>query len=74
MRVGQIACAEGAELAIAEGKKLLATRGLGERRKLLQRGLGRSLRNRSDIEHFRPKLGTFWEFVNLRFLTIKSKK
>src|SRR6218665_1418977 len=43
-----------------------------------QRGLpsgvwGRSPRNRSDFEHFMPKLGTFWDLVNLRFLTIKSK-
>src|SRR6218665_3186234 len=41
--------------------------GLGERRKLPQRGLGRRPRNRRDFEHFKPKWSTFWDPVNLTF-------
>jgi len=44
------------------------------RRSSRLRGLGRSPRNRSDLEHFVAKLGrpTFGDLANLRFLTIKS--
>ena|SRR6218665_3968262 len=70
-KMGESACKRRRrEAAIAEGKKPLTTiGGLRERRKLPQRGL----ENRSDFGHFMPKLGTFWDLVNLRFLTIKSK-
>jgi len=56
------------ETTIAEGKKPLTTRGMGERRKLPQRGLGRSPRNRDDFEHFKPKYSTFLDPGNLTFL------
>ena len=57
------------ETAIAEGKKSLTTiGGLGERRKLRQRGLGRSPRNRRNFEHFKQKWSTFLDPVNLTFL------
>ena len=46
------------ETAIAEGKKPLTTRGLGERRKLPQRGLRRNPRNRRDFERFRDNSST----------------
>jgi len=62
-----------AEDAIAEGMKPLTIRGYGERRKLTQRGLGRIPRNRRDFEHLMPKWSTFWDVVNLIFLTIKLK-
>ena len=62
------------EAAFAESKKPFATRGLGERRKLPQRGLGRSPRNRTDFEHFMPKLGPFWDLVNLRFFSNQMEK
>ena len=56
------------ETAIAEGKKPLTTRGPGERRKLPQRGLGRSPRNRPDFDYFKPKWSTFWDPGNLKVL------
>ena len=62
------------EAAIAEGKKLLTTRGLGERRKLPQRGLGRSPRNRRNFEHFMPKWCAFWDVVNLIFFNNQIEK
>ena len=56
------------ETAIAEGKKPLTTiGGQEERRKLPQRGLGRSPRNRRDFEHCKPKWSKFWDPVNLTF-------
>src|SRR6218665_940731 len=73
VRVGQIASAEGAKLPLLKAKNTSRLGGLGERRKLPQWGMGRSPRNRSNFEHFMPKLGTIWDLVNLRFLTIKSK-
>ena len=59
--------AEGAKL-IAKGKKPFTTRGLEERRKLPQRGLGQSPRNRCDFEHVKPKWINLWDPVNLAFL------
>ena len=56
------------ETAIAEGKKPLTTRGVDERCKLPQRGLGRSPRNRRNFEHFKRKWSTFLDPVNLTFL------
>jgi|SRR6218665_2067519 len=50
------------EAAIAEGKKLLATRGSRERRKLPRGVWGRSPRNRKDFEQFMPKIVHFWIF------------
>ena len=47
---------------------------LGERRKLPQWGLGQIPRNKSDFEHFMPKLGTFGDLVNLRFLNNQIEK
>src|SRR6218665_985382 len=49
-------------------QKAPTTRGSGERRKLPQRGLGQSPRNRRNFEHFKPKWSTFWNTVNLRHL------
>src|SRR6218665_242060 len=53
--------------------------GLGECCKLLQRVLGRRPRNRSeanrsDFEHFLPKLSPFWDFVNLRYFGNQIEK
>ena len=62
------------EAAIAEGKKPFTTRGSGEHRKLPQRGLGQSPRNRRDFEHFIPERSTFWALVNLIFLNNQIKK
>src|SRR6218665_1393304 len=62
------------EAAIAEGKKPLTTRGPGGRRKLPQRGLGQSPRNRRDFEHFMPN-GVHFGHLLLPFLwTVKSKR
>ena len=74
VRLGLIASAEEAKLRLPKARSSSRLRGQGERRELPQRGLGQSPRNRSDFEHFMPKLSTFWDLVNLRLLTIKSKK
>ena len=60
--------------AIAEGKKPLTTRGLGERRELPQRGLGLRPRNRSNFEHFKRKWSIFLDPVHLIFLNNKIEK
>jgi len=62
------------EAAIAEGKKPLPTRGSGERRKLLQRGLWRSPRSRRNFEHFMPKWSEFSDVVNFLFCNNQIEK
>ena len=60
--------------AIAVGKKPLTTKGSGERRKLPQRDLGQSPRNRSDFERFMPKWSAFWDDVNIIFKKKLNRK
>src|SRR6218665_1902543 len=55
------------EAAIAEGKKPLRLGSLTERRKLPQRGLGRSPRNRRDFEQFSCNMEYIWALPNLVF-------
>jgi len=56
-------------IASAFGANLLTIRGLGERRKLTQRGLGRSPSRQRILEHFRSNLACFhnifkWLFIH----------
>ena len=74
VRLGQIASAEGAKLALLKARSTSMTRRSEERCKITQWGLRRSRRNRSDFEHFMPKLGTFWDLVKLRFFNNQTKK
>src|SRR6218665_3789443 len=60
--------AEGAKLRLPKARSLSRLGGMGECRKLPQRGLGRSPRNRDDFEHFKPKYSTFLDPGNLTFL------
>jgi len=64
VRVGVIGSAEGAKLRLPKARSPSRLGGLGERRKLPQRGLG----NRRDFEHFKSKWSTFWDHRNLTFL------
>src|SRR6218665_1392922 len=59
--------AEGAKRRLPKARSPSRRGGLGERRKLRQRGSGaepQSPRNRSDSEHFKPKWSTFLDPVN----------
>ena len=60
---------EGAKLRLPKARSPSRLGSLGERRKLPQRGLGRSPKNRVDFEHFKPKWSTFWDPGNVTFLT-----
>src|SRR6218665_3962398 len=59
--------AEGVKLRLPKARNPSRLGSLGERRKLPQRGLGRSPRNRRNCEHFKPKWSTFWDPGNLTF-------
>src|SRR6218665_3469975 len=61
------------ETAIAEGKKPLTTRGLGERRKLPQRGLRRNPRKRRVFERFREHSSTDISSTTLRLQTFRPQ-
>jgi len=74
MCVGEIASAEGAKLRLPKARSPYRLRGLGERRKLLQWGLGRSPRNRRNCEHFMPKWGAFSDVVNFLFCNNQIEK
>ena len=72
--VVQTASAKGAKLLLLKVRSPSRLGGLEERSKLPQRGLGQSPRNRSDFEHFMPKLGTFWDLVSLRLFNNQIQK
>jgi len=74
MKNGEVASAKGAKLRLPKARSPLRLGGLGERRKLPQRGLGRSPRKRRDFEHFMPKWSTFLALVNLIFLYNQIEK
>ena len=59
---------EGAKLRLPKARSPSRLGGLGERRKLPQRGLRRNPRIRRDFEHFKPKWSTFCNPGNLTFL------
>src|SRR6218665_995565 len=60
--------AEGAKLRLPKARSPSRLGGLRERRKLPQRGLRRSSRNRCNFEHFKRKWSAFLDPVNLTFL------
>src|SRR6218665_201859 len=61
--------------AIAQGKKpVYLLGGMGERRKLLPRGLERSPRKRRNFEHFMPKWSAFSDVVNFLFCNNQIEK
>src|SRR6218665_339713 len=66
--------AEDLKLRLPKARSPLRLGGLGERRKLPQRGPGQSPRNRRDFEHFIPIWSTFWALVNLIFLNNQIEK
>jgi len=73
--VREIASAEGAKLRLPRARSpLYWLGGLGERRKLPLRGLGRSHRNRRNFEHFMPKWSAFLDIVNLIFFNNQIEK
>src|SRR6218665_1965237 len=77
MKNGKVASAKGSKLRLTKARSPLRLGILGERRKLRQRGLGRSGRSprkRRDFEHFIPKWSTFLVLVNLIFLNNQIEK
>src|SRR6218665_3616415 len=65
-KIGDNASAEGVKLRLPKARSPSRLGGLGECRKLPQRGLGRSPRSRRDFEHFMQKWSTFYakmEFI-----------
>src|SRR6218665_2067129 len=73
-RIREIASAEGAKLRLPKARSPLRLGSLMERRKLPQRGLGRSPRNRRDFEHFLPNGVHFGLLLILYFLKNQIEK
>src|SRR6218665_1810908 len=67
-KFGGSASPVGAKLRWPKAKSPSRLGGLGERRKLPQRGLGRNPRNRRNFEYFKRKWSKFLDPVNLTFL------
>src|SRR6218665_1639344 len=65
VQVREIASAKGAKLRLPKARSPFQLGSLRERRKLPQRGLGRSPRNPRYFEHFMPTWSAFWDVVNL---------
>jgi len=62
------------QAAIEKARSPYRLGGLGERRKLLQRGLGLSPRNRRNFTHFMPKWSAFSDVVNFLFCNNQIEK